>query len=182
MSEIYSPAEDSYLMSETLKKKLPGLLKKNPNLRLLEIGCGSGFNMQTLVSLGVNKKNIFSCDINNEAVNHCKKLGFNCVRSDLFENVRGKFDVIFFNPPYLPFDKDEPNDSRLNTTGGKRGSETILRFLKEVKNYLANGGKIILITSSLSKDINFKKFNYRAKIVGSKKLFFEKINCWELIL
>ena len=31
MISIYQPAEDSYLLSETLKKEIPKILKKNPD-------------------------------------------------------------------------------------------------------------------------------------------------------
>ena len=180
MSEIYSPAEDSYLMSGTLKKVVPKLLIKKPELNLLEVGCGSGFNMQTAVSLGINKNNILGCDINVNAVEHCKKLGFNCIKSDLFSDIRGEFDIIVFNPPYLPLDEREPKDSRTATTGGKKGNEIIISFLKKAKNHLANGGKIFLITSSLSKDIDFIAFGYNAEVINEKKLFFEKLTVWEL--
>ena len=70
MSEIYQPAEDSFLLSEILKEIL-----KDPDITVLEIGCGSGIQLQTILKTGV--KNIFSCDLNPEAVKHCKKLGFN---------------------------------------------------------------------------------------------------------
>jgi len=100
----------------------------------------------------------------------------------LFEGVKGKFDVIIFNPPYLPMDEKEPKDSRTATTGGKKGNELIIKFLKQAKNHLANGGKIFLITSSLSPEINFIEFGYKAEIINEKKLFFEQISSWELSL
>lgn len=68
MPEIYSPLEDSYFMSKILKRKLPKLLKKNKNLKVLEIGAGSGINLQTAENSGVKKENISSCDINPDAV------------------------------------------------------------------------------------------------------------------
>ena len=83
MKEIYSPDEDSYLLSEVLRKRIPSLLSKNKNLKFLEIGCGSGIQLLTLKSLGA--ENIFGVDINEKAVEHCKKLGFNSVVSDLFQ-------------------------------------------------------------------------------------------------
>ena len=178
MSEIYEPAEDSYLMSEALKRELPKLLNKNPELKFLEVGCGSGINLETAKSLGV--KNIFGTDININAVKHCKTLGFNCVKSDLFGNVNGKFDVIVFNPPYLPLDEEEPKDSRTATTGGKKGTELIIKFLKQAKEHLNKNGKILLITSSLSKDIDFIAFGYNAEVINEKKLFFEKLTVWKL--
>ena len=178
---IYSPAEDSYLLNDILKKELSLLLKKNPNLLFLEIGVGSGINLQTAEKLGVKKYNIFSCDLNPEAVNFCTSLGYNSVLSDLFKNILGKFDLIIFNPPYLPEDSKEPFDSRIATTGGKKGNEIILRFLKQAKDYLNENGKIFLLTSSLTPEIDFKKFGYKVKELGSKSLFYERLYVWELI-
>lgn len=177
---IYPPSEDSYLMSRILKEELPNLIEKNSDLKFLEIGAGSGIHLETAYSLGVKKENIFSSDINKNAVNHCNLLGYNCVYSDLFENIKGKFDIIIFNPPYLPEDFREPVDSRISTTGGRKGDEIILRFLKDAKDYLDKEGKIFLITSTLSKEINFKKLGYKYKELGCEKLFFERLCIWEL--
>ncbi len=177
---IYQPAEDSYLMSEILKEKLPKMLEENSNLKFLEIGAGSGIHLETALKIGVKKENIFSVDINQNAVNHCLSLGFNCVNSDLFQNVSEKFDVIIFNPPYLPEDAREPCDSQTATTGGKKGCEIINRFLKEVGNYLKEVGKIFLITSSLSENVNF--LDYSKEKVGCEKLFMEELCVWELEL
>lgn len=180
MNTIYKPAEDSYLMSRILKENLPSLLEKNPDLRFLEVGAGSGIHLETAYNLGVKKENIFSCDINKDAVAHCNLLEFNCVYSDLFENIDGKYDIIIFNPPYLPEDAREPQDSKLATTGGKKGNEIILRFLKEAKNYLKEDGKVFLITSTLSAEVDFGKFGYRATEIGCERLFFERLCIWEL--
>jgi len=232
MPEIYQPAEDSYLLSKVLKKQIPKLLKKNKNLKFLEIGCGSGINLKTASDLGIKKQNIFSCDINPKAVEYCKNLGYNSVKSDLFKNIgdvqfsseaieeiaqpqrkgrlrratlrnniaklnlknpsrvrsKGnhrcprKFNIIIFNPPYLPKDKNEPKESQTATTGGKKGNEIILKFLKQAKNHLETKGIIYLITSSLTPKIDFKKLGYKSKEIGCKKLFFEKLYIWELVI
>ncbi len=184
MTPIYQPAEDSYLLSEILKKEIPRLLKENSNLTFLEIGSGSGMQLEAALKSGLKKQNIFSCDINKKAVEHCNEKDFNCVESDLFSafkegvSVRGtlvplKWDVIIFNPPYLPEDSREPIDSQVATTGGKKGSEIINRFLKEAKNHLHKNGKIFLITSSLTKDIDFK--DYKKEVLGKKELFQEQL-------
>jgi len=179
---IYSPEEDSYLLANVLKKEIPKLLKKNKNLKFLEVGCGSGIILQTVLDSGFKRENIFGCDINPKAVKHCKKLGFNCIKSNLFSNVKGFYDVIAFNPPYLPEDKREPRNSRRETTGGKLGNERSVKFLKQSKKHLAKNGKIFLVTSSLAKNIDFKKIGYKAKKVSEKKLFFESLFVWEISL
>jgi len=179
MSKIYEPAEDSYLMSNILKREIPKLLEKNPNLKALEVGAGSGIQLEVLFSLGTKKANIFSSDIDKNAIAYCNLLGFHCINSDLFENIDGKYNVIIFNPPYLPEDLKEPRESKTATTGGKNGSEIINRFLKQAKNYLTREGKIFLITSSLTKRINW--LDYQKKLLGCEKLFMEELCVWELI-
>jgi release factor glutamine methyltransferase len=183
-SSIYQPSEDSYLMTDILKEKLPELLEKNPNLKMLEIGAGSGIHLQTSLNLGVKKENIFSSDINPDSVSHCNFLGFNCVQSDLFQaftQEEDKFDLIIFNPPYLPGDKKEPKDSQIATTGGKKGNEIIQSFLKQAKSYLNETGKIFLITSSLSESVNFQELGYVEKEIGCERLFFERLCIHELV-
>jgi release factor glutamine methyltransferase len=177
---IYEPAEDSYLMSRILKEKLPDLLKLNPNLKFLEIGAGSGIHLQTAKTLGIKAENIFSSDIDKASVSHCNLLGFNCIHSDLFENITGNYDIIIFNPPYLPTDSREPKSSKLATTGGKKGNEIILKFLQSAKSHLAVDGKIFLITSSLAEDVNFNSLGYNAKEIGCENLFFERLCIWEI--
>jgi HemK-related putative methylase len=190
---IYEPAEDSFLMSRILKEKIPSLIEKNSELKFLEIGAGSGIHLETAKKSGIKLENIFSCDIDKKSVSHCQLLGFNCIESDLFESFTGRlsvkgnlvplrFDIIIFNPPYLPEDVREPKDSRTATTGGKKGNEIILNFLKQAKNYLSENGKIFLITSSLAEEIDFKKLEYNAKEIGCEKLFFEQLCVLELNL
>jgi release factor glutamine methyltransferase len=174
MKEIYQPEEDSFFLSEILERETLKLSDKK-EVKILEIGCGSGIQLQTMHKSGIKKENIFSCDINPNAVKQCKNLGFNSMRSDLFEKIKGKFDLIVFNPPYLPTSKF---DKEKDTTGGKKGSEVINKFLRQAKTHLAKDGKIFLLTSSYTKGINF--LNYKKKLLGKKKLFFEELYVWEL--
>lgn len=179
---LYQPAEDSFLLSEVLKKQLAKLLYQNPNLTFLEIGTGSGIHLENALKSGVKKENIFSSDIDSRAVDHCNLLGFNCIQSDLFKNLKGTYDIIVFNPPYLPLDEKEPKDSRLATTGGKKGDEIITKFLQQVKDYLKPNGIIFLVTSSSTPEIEFKDFGYIEREVGKQRLFYESLIIWELNL
>jgi len=190
--EIYQPAEDSYLLSELLKKEIPILLEENPNLLFLEIGSGSGIHLETAYNSGIKKENIYSCDINKDAVMHCNSLGFNCVHSDLFEAFGGRlivkgnlvplrFDIIIFNPPYLPEDN---YDKEKDTSGGKNGDETTLKFLQQAKSYLNSNGKIFLLLSSRTPMNNLEEElkNYKVKLLGNEHLFYEELFVYELML
>lgn len=174
MTLVYNPTEDSLLLSEVLEKEIPPLLKKNAGLKVLEIGVGSGIQLETLEKVGVKKENITGCEIHKESIALCKKKGFFVIPSDLFENVQGKFDVIIFNPPYLPEDEREDFDSRRSTTGGRKGSEIINFFLKEAKSFLYKSGVIFLVVSSLTKDIHYDQ--YFVEKIRKKFLFFEAIS------
>ena len=178
MPSLYLPAEDSYLLLEILTKEIPKILEKNQHLQFLEIGSGSGILLETAKKLGIKREHIFGADVNQKAVEHCKNLDFNCIYSNLFENVSGKYNLIVFNPPYLPTDAMEPTDSQLSTTGGFQGSEIINEFLKQAKNYLEKNGRIFLLTSSLTKGIKWQGF--KKKCLGKEKLFFEELFVWEL--
>ncbi len=196
--EIYQPAEDSYLFADFLKKKLPKLVKKNPHLKFLEMGTGSGILSKTTLKF-LPQKNILALDINPDAVKALQKEKFKVIQSDLFQaftqsdgakkerksnqipNTKyqipfseAKFDLIVFNAPYLPLDKREPKESQLATTGGKLGDEVSLKFLKQAKQHLNSNGKIFLLISSLTPLSKIKKlWNY--KIVVRKKVFMEEL-------
>lgn len=173
--EIYEPAEDSYLLSETLSKE--NLTKKK---KFLDMGSGSGIQAETLINLGIAPKEITIVDINPEAIYLLKKKFHKSeiIKSDLFDNVKGKFDLIAFNPPYLPKDNSEPLDSRLATTGGIKGAELINKFLRQAENHLSKKGSIYLLTSSLTKGIKWKP--YKKKLLSKKKIFMEELFVWEL--
>jgi len=174
--QIYQPAEDSYFLSGAIKKFV-----KEKNVTVLEIGSGSGIQLQTLFDVGIKKQNIFGCDTNSKAVEHCKKLGFNCIKSNLFSKIKGKFDLIVFNPPYLPEDK---YDKLPDTTGGKKGDETILKFIKKLKSHLKKNGECFLLLSSHTPMQRINKFlkNYKSKIIAKKKLFQEELFIYKIII
>jgi len=178
MALIYEPAEDSYLLSEVLEKEVPPLLEENANLKILEIGSGSGVQLKTLLHLGVKMENIFGCDINPDAILHCQNLGFNVIESDLFTNISGKFDLIIFNPPYLPLEKKEDEESQLATTSGMKGSKLMNKFLKKAKYFLNFNGEILILTSTLTKGVRWG--SYSKEMLTTKKLFFEGLEVWRL--
>ena len=172
---LYEPREDSFL--------LKGILKKYSNGRkVLDMGAGSGILARE--ALNSKAKSVLAADINLEAVEKIKKLGIPTVQSDLFENIKGKFDLIIFNPPYLPLDIKEDKESSQATTGGKKGDEIILKFLKQAPSHLEKGGKILLLLSSLTPQDRIlkllRKQNQKYKIVAQQKLFMESLFVWEI--
>lgn len=166
--EIYQPAEDSYLFEEFLKR----YLKKNKINSYLDMGTGSGILSRAALKF-LNKKQILAADINPDAVKIVSRENINTILTNLFEKIRGKFDLITFNAPYLPRDSREPKSSQIATTGGRRGDEISLKFLKQAKKHLNEGGKIFLLVSSLTPMDKLDKFN--PKIAAKKHIFMEDL-------
>jgi len=162
---IYEPSDDSFLIQEEVRKYAKG--------NVLDMCTGSGILAKTALE---KTENVLAVDINNEAVSHCKKIGIKAIKSDLFEKVNGKFDLIIFNPPYLPEDGYKLKDD-INYIGGKKGNEIIEKFFSSVKKYLNKNGEILVVFSSLTPDVNkiIRKYEFRFKRLKEKKLFFEKL-------
>ena len=172
---IYEPREDSFLLEKEVKKAAK---------RKIVLDMGSGSGIQAKAAISAKAKSVLASDINKEAVESLKKQGIDAIQSNLFSNIKGKFDVIVFNPPYLPKDRREDSDSSLATTGGKRGDEIILRFLKSSKDHLNENGIILIIMSSLTPEKKIlallKKQKLNREVISSQKLFFETLEVWKL--
>jgi len=175
---IYEPAEDSYLLQECVKE----LVK--PGMKVLDMGTGSGIQALTAVEI-VGAKNVIAVDINPEAVRELCKKKIMAVDSDLYENIPenddGKFDVVIFNPPYLPKDEREDEESQIITTGGKEGNEITKRFLKESKKHLREKGKVLIVVSTLTPRIEeiLREEGWEYKILKEKKVFMETLKVYE---
>lgn len=168
---MYQPEEDSYLLLNILNK----YVKKS--MKVLEIGAGSGIISEKAKQLGAD---VLAVDIDSQAIAQLKKKAINAKQSDLFSNIKGRFDLIIFNPPYLP---EHKYDKQKDTTGGKKGDETIINFLLEAKNYLNKNGKILLLLSSLTPRERINKIIrkiWQKKKIKEDKLFFEKLEIWEI--
>jgi len=173
---MYPPAEDSFLLSDSIKKYL---ISKNKSINILDMGTGSGIQAETCKNLGFN--NILAADIDEQVLKFLKnKINIKTIKSNLFSKIKEKFDLIMFNPPYLPEDK---HDKEKDTSGGKKGDETIISFLNQAKSHLTKDGEILLLLSSLTprKEINkITKKYYKKKKIADKKLFFENLEVWRL--
>lgn len=139
---IYVPREDSFLLQIEVMDYARG--------KVLDVGTGSGIQALAAAACDGTIK-VTAVDIDKEAIERCKRDFKNSktrfIVSDLFSNVKGRFDTIIFNPPYLPDDRHK-ND--ISVIGGRKGHETIERFLNQANSYLNENGIILLLFSSLT--------------------------------
>jgi release factor glutamine methyltransferase len=171
LDEVYDPGEDSFLLVEAaLKEACPGE-------KVLEVGTGSG-----IVSLFVKDiADVVATDISPYAARNARLNGVEVVRTDLYNGICGRFDLIIFNPPYLPTPPEEKLESWLNRAfdGGPTGRDEIARFLKDIDRILASGGRILTVISTLTGVEEIKKMfagrGFHAEEVASEKIPFEKL-------
>jgi release factor glutamine methyltransferase len=187
-ARVYLPSDDTDLMIEVLEKEV---IRKNKQFSsAIEIGSGNGF---LSIDIYDNVKELISTDINPIAIDYLLnvKEQYNLekqkiVYSNLFDSIgEQKFDLIIFNPPYVPSeeildeDDDEINGYDLAVNGGEHGKEIIDEFVKQLPEHLDKVGVCYLLVSSLNSPLdiieNLKLQNLFAEIIDSKKLFFEEL-------
>jgi len=144
---VYTPREDSFLMSKVLLKEVEGCRD------VLELGTGSGI-LSLLASRKAEK--VVGLDIDSEAVETARKNAegnnidnVDFLTSDLFENVEGRFDLVAFNPPSLPGDGDEKDlENSERWYGGEDGRNVLRSFFDAVEEYLNRDGYILTLVYS----------------------------------
>ncbi|MCL5423511.1 MAG: methyltransferase [Candidatus Marsarchaeota archaeon] len=166
---VYAPREDSYLLANAVEKYANG--------NVLDLGTGTG-----ILGIVAAKKgcNVTFADINSVALECAKhnakinNISGIFIITDMFSNIKNKYDTIIFNPPYLDNSVDITSDIDIALDGGVSGRKYINILLSNFKNYVNKKYNILLLESSINKyEMDIKKYN--AKIIASEKAFFEEI-------
>jgi release factor glutamine methyltransferase len=145
MPTVYEPAEDSHLLADAIVDRI------DADERVLEVGTGSGY-----VAARVSEEtgaSVVGSDINPEACRRAREEGVEAVRGNLADPFRrDSFDVVCFNPPYLPTPPEQEWDDPLEhaLSGGEDGRRLIRPFLADVGRILRPDGRVYLLVSSLT--------------------------------
>ncbi len=181
---VYAPAEDSYLAAEFIGEYLNRIRKDK--LSIIDVGTGTGIlGLSAARSMKVDSA-ILS-DINPDAVELARKnyesnrdmINAKCsfVTANLFSGIRGGFDMVIFNAPYLKREGARKGESWWD--GGRDGIEVSLRFLKESMRHLNPGASVFLVYSSLGNEERLvkaiKDLGFRVAESKGKHFFFEDI-------
>ncbi len=172
---VYPPSDDSYMLADVVNSM--DLRGK----KFLEIGSGTGI---VAITAAIRGADVTAVDINPHAVECTKRnaeksgVHIRALQSNLFQNVEGEFDIIAFNPPYLPGTEDDP-DYDVAWSGGEDGREVIDRFLSQFDAHLKPCGVLLLVQSSLSNPAKtvdvLESYGYRVEIAAEEKFFLETL-------
>lgn len=127
------------------------------NVEILDMCTGSGCIGVALAKHVKNAK-VTLVDISTKALEVAKKNAkenevkekVNFIQSDMFENIKSKFDVIVSNPPYIKtkvineLDLQVQNEPHLALDGGENGLKFYEILINEAPKYLKENGKIFL--------------------------------------
>ncbi len=144
MDDIYEPREDSLLILKQIRHYAVG--------NVLDMGTGTGILALEAARLA---EQVYACDINEDALEFAReqaagRQNIKFVHSDLFSYFKEnqmKFDLIIFNPPYLP---DDARVKEIALDGGKKGYELIERFFADASEFLMPYGRILVVFSTLT--------------------------------
>jgi release factor glutamine methyltransferase len=179
-SNVYEPAEDSYLFAENLHVKL--------GARVLDMGTGSG-----ILGIIASKfaQEVLAVDLSPHAVQCAKQNALrngvsgnmSFIQADLFTSFKdsAKFSLILFNAPYLPSEFKEDSSWISNAwVGGLTGRLVIDDFISQAGRHLEKNGEVLLMQSNLAgvnKTLkNFVDIGMKAETVASLSLpFFESL-------
>lgn len=159
--------------TEELVEKTTTYIKKyyNKKINILDIGTGSG-----CIAITLKHKidaNVDAVDISEKALEVAKKnalenkVDINFIHSNIFENVKNKYDLIISNPPYISYSEEimdivknnEPKEALYASNDGLYFYEEIL---KNANKYLKNNGMIAF-------EIGYKQAD---KIIEIAKKYF----------
>jgi len=174
------PRPESELIIDCIKRLK---IKKRNDVRILDLGTGSGCLIITLVLELSKKKKVYAVAVDKcqsaldlAAKNAIKfKIGNNItfIKSNWFSNVEGKFDIIVSNPPYIRSKEIESLDNTVKNfdpfialNGGEDGLDAYKQIAKNSKKFLNNDGYVCL-------EIGFNQKNDVSRIFVLNK--FKKI-------
>ena len=177
-SDVLIPRPDTEIIIEEILK----LTKNKRNLKILDIGVGSGC---VLLSLLREKKNFtgVGIDISKKCIDLSRK---NSLKLGLHKKVKlfnsdvdnfnyGKYDLIVSNPPYIKrcdlkyLERDIIDFEPITALdGGPDGLSKILKVIKKSSELIKINGKLIL-------EIGFDQKNYVKKILVNNGFYINKI-------
>nr|XP_020759239.1 hemK methyltransferase family member 2 isoform X3 [Odocoileus virginianus texanus] len=155
-SDVYEPAEDTFLLLDALEAAAGELTGVEI---CLEVGSGSGVVSAFLASV-IGPQALYMCtDVNPEAAActletaRCNKVHIQPIITDLVKGLlprlKEKVDLLVFNPPYVVTPPEEVGSHGIQAAwaGGRSGREVIDRFLPLAPDLLSPRGLFYLVTT-----------------------------------
>ncbi len=164
MTRVYLASDDSNLIKR--------VLRRYSGEYCLEVGAGNGGNLLEL-------EKTFKLVVGTDLVR--PERASNLVLADRATCFRDSvFDLVAFNPPYLPSEAVED----IAVDGGRDGVEVPLSFLEEAIRVVKPTGKIVILISNYNPLEKFKEFcaenGLKMSLLDSEDLFYERLSVYSV--
>lgn len=172
--------------------------KNNEEVKVLDICTGSGC-IGTSIAKYTKKVAITMSDISSKALNIAKnnytkniedtsKVEF--IKSDMFKNIKGKYDIIVSNPPYIEseeiskLDKQVQNEPHLALDGGEDGLEFYRKLAGKAHKFLNKNGYLCMeigynqkkqIMQLLKENKNYKEIYSKKDLSQNDRIIIAKV-------
>ena len=174
---VFIPRPETEVLVQTVLDTVKELQAAADELRILDLCTGSGCiaislmvrlsspsmpgkaegRVEALTKINPRCK-IFASDISDKALEAAKKNAslngipdkVSFIKSDLFENIEGKFDIIVANPPYIArrefetLQKEVLMEPRLALDGGEDGLSFYKKIFEKIPRYLNKGAYCLM--------------------------------------
>ena len=177
-NNVLIPRPDTELVVEEILK----LSSKQENLKILDIGVGSGCILLSIlkdrpnfygVGIDISKKSINISKYNAKMLQIKNKVKF--YQSDVDNFMIGKYDIIVSNPPYIDLsnlkylEKDIKDfEPKLALDGGFDGFSKIRRVISRAAILIKKNGKLVL-------EIGFKQRNQIIEMLKKKGFYINNV-------
>jgi len=172
VGDVYPPSEDTYLLRDAAADEA------GPDDTVLEVGTGNATVAEALAGVA---DRVVATDVNPAAVREARDRGTEAVRADLVSCFRrGVFDLVVFNPPYLPSREGSPDDAMTRALeGGESGREPAERVVDGVGRVLTERGRALVVVSTVSgvREVEERgeERGFEVDKVASDRYLFEEI-------
>ena len=181
--------------TEELVEKTLKIIKEkfDKDIDILDLGTGSGCIPITLKK-EVTKANVSAVDISLDALEVAKEnaninnVNINFIHSDMFSNVKGKYDIIISNPPYIRHDEKimdivKNNEPHIALYADNKGLYFYEEILKNCSKYLKEQFLIAFeIGEEQGKDIVDLANKYLSNIEITVEKDFRKLDRFVFII
>ena len=172
--------------TEILVEKAVEIIKKDNLKKIIDIGTGSGAIAKAIKN-EIPEVKVVATDISYKALKVAKKNFYNLdilvVCCDLLESIKGKFDMIISNPPYIKsldlnkLPKEVKDfEPKIALDGGIDGLKFYRKIISQGKEILSYGGYILFEIGYIShvnkiKEIFLKNGFYSFEVVNDYSNF-----------
>lgn len=177
---VLIPRQDTEILVEEAMRYL------HDGMRILDLCTGSGCILLSLLHYSNDCEGV-GVDISQEALQiaaqNAELLGIRAdfLKSDLYEKVTGKFDLLVSNPPYIErkviptlMEEVREYDPYIALDGGEDGLDFYRRIIGGAQDYLKRGGQILMeigsgqakAVSELLREAGFKEIDVCRDFAG----------------